>query len=365
MRKLLTIMLSFMLLTFVVGCSDSKSEQVKSTSTKENKYVKLVKDSKNKFYNDVKYGDAFKYFFSKGQWEYYKGQRESETGEKVIKKANNDYCDVVQFTGEYTEDDIDTKVLIQFVIDTDKNDFEAAYLSFDDESQNILMIDRLIGNIFEEYEKKQKTSTSGRLGDEEVDLQAFAECMKSFTDPPSYAEKRFKEYYTEQYNTWKNKEGYYTIIQNKDGSFEHVDYNEKYADILDKYEMAYNNNEYYNAYYGIYDLDNNGTYELIVSYGESEADWANDVYEYTKSGIKYVGKIDGYLSFYQAENRDGIYGVYCNMGSQIIRRIRFDNGVLSDTIILEEDVGDDDYYSNDNPINMNDIDDRSQLQYMV
>ena len=153
-----------------------------------------------------------------------------------------------------------------------------------------------------------------------------------------------------------------SIIQNKDGTFKHIDYNEAYSDILKEYEEG--DDDYYSASYGLYDIDHNGTYELIISYGTNDADWSNAVYEYTDSGAKYIGEITGSVGLYGAENRNGIYAVRGKMGSQTIRRITLDDENLTDDIILEEDVGEGDYYSNDDYVEMTDIYDYSAIESM-
>ena len=52
------------------------------------------------------------------------------------------------------------------------------------------------------------------------------------------------------------------------------------------------------------------------------------------------------------------------MGSETIRRITLDDENLTDDIILEEDVGEGDYYSNDDYVEMTDIYDHSAIESM-
>lgn len=360
MRKILAIMLSCILVFSMTGCS-SESSKYSGEGTKENKYVKLVKETKNKYYSDLTYGDAFKYFFSNPKWEFFKGERVLETTESGATKTK-EKCDIVEFTGGCTFNDKEVKVVLQFDIDRSKNTFEPSALKFDGEERDMILIDGLIGKAFQEYENEQKSLTKKAGSKDKVDLQSLADCIMSFSDPPTGAMDNFEEYYTKQYNIWKNKEGYYSIIQNEDGTFKHIDYNEAYSDILKEYEEG--DDDYYSASYGLYDIDHNGTYELIISYGTTEADWSNAVYEYTDSGVKYIDEIGGSVGLYGAENRNGIYAVSGKMGSETIRRITLDNENLTDEIILEEDVGEGDYYSNDDPIEMTDIYDHSAIESM-
>lgn len=74
-----------------------------------------------------------------------------------------------------------------------------------------------------------------------------------------------------------------------------------------------------NTKYALYDMDEDGIREMIISYGNSLADWKNDVY--TLSEGKYVSMIGSFSSdslLYKAPDGNGIYAV---SGIQMVQNI--------------------------------------------
>lgn len=107
--------------------------------------------------------------------------------------------------------------------------------------------------------------------------------------------------------------------------------------------------------YALYDIDQDGTRELILSFGESNANWMNYIYTLENGTPFSIGNFYNPVMLYVAEDNNGIYSVYGHMGSQIVNRItKQDKQILIETI-MEGDVGEADYYSNGSPIMLADF----------
>lgn len=105
-----------------------------------------------------------------------------------------------------------------------------------------------------------------------------------------------------------------------------------------------------NGNYALYDIDQDGTKELIISFGESDADWTNYVYTLENGKPESIGNFYSPVLLYVADDNNGIYSVYGHMGYQKVDRItKQDKQILIETV-MEGDVGDGDYYSNGLPI---------------
>ena len=105
-----------------------------------------------------------------------------------------------------------------------------------------------------------------------------------------------------------------------------------------------------NGNYALYDIDQDGTKELIISFGESDADWTNYVYTLENGTPESIGNFYSPVLLYVAEDNNGIYSVYGHMGYQKVDRItKQDKQILIETV-MEGDVGSGDYYSNESPI---------------
>lgn len=338
------------------GDSISKSIQ---TLTDTDGHVDMVKNGEPTGYPGITYGEAFDKFFSNPTWRYFKGVDDSEDetddvgneiSEEDNKKDSKDkYLNVVEFTGGCSYQDTDVDVLIQFVIDDSNKQFKVECLTLNEIPQNMLVLSSLLTKVFESY------PVDGKY----VNLQGFIDCVSSYSDPPTGTEEEIQEYYKTQYDEWKSGNGYKNIIQNDDGEFKCIEYSEIFGDKLDEIEWDYD--EY--SQYALYDLDDDGIKELIVSYGESTADWINDVYKYDvdSDDIYKVGDFPNDVMLYVAEDNRGLYAVSARMGYQHIYQITLENGELNSGEIMEEYTETDDYYSNDNPVKMAYITDRSLL----
>lgn len=107
-------------------------------------------------------------------------------------------------------------------------------------------------------------------------------------------------------------------------------------------------------YIAMYDIDQDGTKELIVAYGTCMADWINDVYTLDAGNlVTMVGSLDGYLLFYSAPDGNGICTLYGKQGYQDIERVTKEGNTLSQTTIESRELGpDEDYTSFDKPIEL-------------
>lgn len=126
---------------------------------------------------------------------------------------------------------------------------------------------------------------------------------------------------------------------------------DRYGDVIYEVALAYGSD----CEYALYDMDHDGTVELITSQGSSNADWSNTVYTVDNSGMLVeVGTFYGMVSLYAAENGNGIYSVYGHMDYQEVEWItKSGNALYTETILSGETV---EYYENDNPILMVGID---------
>lgn len=105
-----------------------------------------------------------------------------------------------------------------------------------------------------------------------------------------------------------------------------------------------------NGNYALYDIDQDGTKELLLSFGESNADWTNYVYTLENGAPVSIGNFYSPVLLYVADDNNGIYSVYGHMGYQKVDRItKQDKQILIETV-MEGDVGSGDYYSNESPI---------------
>lgn len=105
-----------------------------------------------------------------------------------------------------------------------------------------------------------------------------------------------------------------------------------------------------NGNYSLYDIDQDGTRELILSFGESNADWTNYVYTLENGAPVSIGNFYSPVLLYGADDNNGIYSVYGHMGYQKVDRITKQGKQIQIETVTEGDVGSGDYYSNESPI---------------
>ena len=131
-----------------------------------------------------------------------------------------------------------------------------------------------------------------------------------------------------------------------------------YSPLLDEIWNIYGDT----SEYTLYDLDNDGIKELIISYGTSNADWRSDIYSIKDDYTIMIGTLYGPVLFYTAEDGNGLYSVYGHMGYQKINQITKEGSNLYESVIVEGETGDNSYYSNENPVLTSYIGDRWMLE---
>lgn len=145
----------------------------------------------------------------------------------------------------------------------------------------------------------------------------------------------------------------------KEMSSAYIDYSQVYDYAFGEVNEAV---EY--GYYCLWDLNEDGVYELILGHGESSADYVNDVWTVGDDGsILGVGSFYGDTMFYKAPDGNGIYSVYGHMNYQIITRITMVDGEIAEEVISEGELAEgEDYYTSELEIYLSDISDRSLLE---
>lgn len=102
----------------------------------------------------------------------------------------------------------------------------------------------------------------------------------------------------------------------------------------------------------LYDFDQDGIRELIISHGTCLADWVNDIY--TLEDGKYVsmiGTVGSQGLFYTAPDGNGVYFLYGMQGYQRISRVTKNGKEIAETLIESRELAEnEDYTKFDNEI---------------
>ena len=109
---------------------------------------------------------------------------------------------------------------------------------------------------------------------------------------------------------------------------------------------------------GFYDINDDGVTEAIVSSGKSEADWQCSVHSYEDDEVYLVDSIYGHYDFYKAESGEGLYIVTGHQGFETIKRLTMNKSgdkLITQTISEKSLDPDEDYYSNDYPVEFTDL----------
>lgn len=226
-KKICYIAISCIIGCLFIGCSeaDDVANNVLSevVGTSENENVLAVKNGSPEAYPDITYGVAFKKYFGSPKWEYFKGVKEGpdDDGDGKADYTEED-IDIVEFKGKCLYQDVEVEALIQFTLNGDT--FEATYLSYNDVPQSKIMLAALLQSVFNDEDlqedgKKDISEKDTSKKDNYPNLQSFIECICSFSDPPELEEDEEEKYFKEQYDIWRNKEGYYEVYRDKDGMF--------------------------------------------------------------------------------------------------------------------------------------------------
>lgn len=103
----------------------------------------------------------------------------------------------------------------------------------------------------------------------------------------------------------------------------------EYKKILSQYSENIGSSDYpYYHTYTVYDIDKNGTPELIIRDGNCEANYVFKVYTYTTNAV-YIGESNGgHIALYAIDKQDGIYAHFGHMGMESLDRIYIKGGTL-------------------------------------
>ena len=117
---------------------------------------------------------------------------------------------------------------------------------------------------------------------------------------------------------------------------------------------AENSSPYTDVSVALYDIDQDGTKELILSHGMCLADWVNDIYT-LKDGkyVSQIGTIGSQGMFYTAPDGNGIYFLYGFQGYQEINRITKSGENITEILIESRELGANENYTEfDNKIEL-------------
>lgn len=118
------------------------------------------------------------------------------------------------------------------------------------------------------------------------------------------------------------------------------------GNIDDDLKELYNQqiNEYYENYGSSttvtkYDINGDGVDELILSHGDVDSDWNNDIYDFSSGNASPVGTIHNEVTFYEPKDGNGIYSLWYVPGYQELSQITIDDeGRLNVKIIDKKEL---------------------------
>ena len=118
------------------------------------------------------------------------------------------------------------------------------------------------------------------------------------------------------------------------------------GNIDDDLKELYNHqiNEYYENYGSSttvtkYDINGDGVDELILSHGDVDSDWNNDIYDFSSGNASPVGTIHNEVTFYEPKDGNGIYSLWYVPGYQELSQITIDDeGRLNVKIIDKKEL---------------------------
>lgn len=118
------------------------------------------------------------------------------------------------------------------------------------------------------------------------------------------------------------------------------------GNIDDDLKELYNQqiDEYYESYGSSttvtkYDINGDGVDELILSHGDVDSDWNNDIYDFSSGNASPVGTIHNEVTFYEPKDGNGIYSLWYVPGYQELSQITIDDeGRLNVKIIDKKEL---------------------------
>lgn len=88
-----------------------------------------------------------------------------------------------------------------------------------------------------------------------------------------------------------------------------------------------------------YDINGDGVDELILSHGDVDSDWNNDIYDFSSGNASPVGTIHNEETFYEPKDGNGIYSLWYVPGYQELSQITIDDeGRLNVKIIDKKEL---------------------------
>lgn len=88
-----------------------------------------------------------------------------------------------------------------------------------------------------------------------------------------------------------------------------------------------------------YDINGDGVDELILSHGDVDSDWNNDIYDFSSGNASPVGTIHNEVTFYEPKDGNGIYSLWYVPGYQELSQITIDDeGRLNVKTIDEKQI---------------------------
>ena len=103
----------------------------------------------------------------------------------------------------------------------------------------------------------------------------------------------------------------------------------------------------------LYDIDQDGTNELLISHGTCEADWQVEIYTLLNgSEVSMIGTVGSHVSLYAAPDGNGIYSTFAKMGYESADRITKNGNTIEqvEVVASHEIAPDAEYTEYDNPI---------------
>lgn len=291
-----------------------------------NEYIEMVKGGAPSSYPQITYGEAFDDYFSDSDWQYFKSSSDRK---------------VVEFHGKCMYGDKEAKLCFQFIIADDNETFSVEYLDIDGESQNMLTMGIALDSIFSSYEESHGMISSDDA-EQNVDLGVDDTILNA-----DHSDENVSDDFTDQTmqeDSLAQDENQYEF---DDVDVNNLDYREMYSSFVVEMENEYPGN----CTYSLYDINGDGRKDLLLSYGTCNADYENIIYTIDENGaISSTSPFYGVYSFYVAEDGNGLYEVYGYMGVEEVRRLTLQGNQAEEELLWSREIGDGEYYENDNPI---------------
>ena len=135
-----------------------------------------------------------------------------------------------------------------------------------------------------------------------------------------------------------------------------------YIDVYGALVNAVNDTYGSSCCYHLYDIDGNGTPELILLEGTCEADYNYYVYTYEDGNAVQLGTLLGSRLFYEVPDQNGVISVRGKQGYQFVDQITISGDKLMENELFSGEASDDGYYANEYEIPYYYVNDLSGIQ---